>query len=54
MPAIEVKNEINIAISGGNRMLVFTPETGNSIFKKSMGYYMSTALQMEALQIIIE
>ena len=52
-PPIDVKNEITIAISGGNRILVFTPETGNSIFRKSMEYYMSTALQMEALQIII-
>jgi len=50
---MEVKKETTSATSGGNRILVFTPETGNSIFRKSMEYYMSTALQMEALQIII-
>ena len=38
MPPIEVKKEITIAVSGGNSILVFTPETGKSMVKKSIQY----------------
>lgn len=36
IPPMEVKNEIIIAIKGGNRRLVVTPDIGNVIFNKSI------------------
>ncbi|MDI6800532.1 MAG: hypothetical protein QMD01_00535 [Thermodesulfovibrionales bacterium] len=36
-PPIEVKNEINIATTGGSKILVSTPETGKNTFKNSIG-----------------
>ncbi len=36
MPPMDVKNDMTIAINGGKRMLVVTPDIGNVKFKKSM------------------
>jgi hypothetical protein len=33
MPPMEVKNDMTIAINGGTRMLVVTPEIGKVMFK---------------------
>ncbi|MFZ3123289.1 MAG: hypothetical protein WA104_08050 [Thermodesulfovibrionales bacterium] len=38
-PLIDVKKDTNRATRGGIKIYVLTPETGNSTFKKSMGYY---------------
>ena len=35
MPPIDVKKEMTIATKGGSKIFVFTPDTGNRIFKKS-------------------